>query len=228
MMNKCKKIGIIGGMGPESTSLLYREIVKAFQSNFSAYRDEDFPEMFIHNLPIPDIMDGIEREDEVKRMLSHSTHTLEQAGSELIVFPCNSLNYFVDYLLSQTDVPILSIVEETSKKIKEKDYDEVLLLSTPTTFDKGLYHRYLDGTSIIRPPNYSRILEVIVKTLKGESPLDEFRDMIETDYKEYEHIVIGCTDLSVLVNGYRNSRLLDSTRCLADAVCQACINEKSF
>lgn len=225
-MNKYKKIGIIGGMGPESTSLLYREIVKAFQLNLSAYRDEDFPEMFIHNLPIPNIMDGIEREDEVRRMLSHSTHILEQAGSDLIVFPCNSLNYFIDYLLSQTDVPILSIVEETSKEIKGKSYDEVLLLSTPTTFEKGLYHRYLDATSIIRPQNYDRILEIIMKTLKGEYPLDEFKDMIETDYRKYEHIVIGCTDLSVLVNGYRNGRLIDSTRCLADAVCQACINDK--
>jgi len=225
-MRKYKKIGIIGGMGPESTSLLYREIVKAFQSDLGAYKDEDFPEMFIHNLPIPNIMDGIQKEAEVQHMLSNSTHILEQAGSEIIVFPCNSLNYFIDYLLSQTDVPILSIVEETSKEIKRKGYDEVLLLSTPTTFDKGLYHRYLDGTSIIRPQNYGWILEVIMRTLKGEHPIDEFRDVIETDYRKYEHIVIGCTDLSVLVNGYRNSRLIDSTRCLADAVCQACINEK--
>jgi len=80
-MYKRKKIGIIGGMGPESTALLYKQIVRSFQDRFGAYKDQDFPEMLIHNLPIPDITVDVKREKLVRKMLSRSVHFLEQSGS---------------------------------------------------------------------------------------------------------------------------------------------------
>src|SRR3989344_8295611 len=119
-MDKYKKIGIIGGMGPESTAILYKEIVRSFQTDFGAYKDEDYPEMLIHNLPIPDITVDIKSEDLVRRMLSKSIHFLEQSGAELIAFPCNSLNYFVDCLRSQTDIPVLKTILKKKKKKKKK------------------------------------------------------------------------------------------------------------
>jgi len=223
-MGKYKKVGIIGGMGPESTALLYRDIVRSFQTAFGAYKDEDFPEMLIHNLPIPDITVNIEREDLVRQMLSRSIHFLEQSGAELIAFPCNSLNYFVDYLTSQTDIPILGIVEETCERIRKKDPKEVLLLSTPTTFEKGLYHRYIRDTNIVRPEDYTKVLDVIVRTLKGENPREEFIGMLEREYSMYNNIVIGRTDLSVLVQDYQDERLIDSLKCLSDAISNNCIS----
>jgi len=221
-MNNYKKIGIIGGMGPESTALLYQEVIRSFQTRFEAYKDEDFPEMLIHNLPIPDITVNVEQEELVRKMLSRSVHFLEQSGSELIAFPCNSLNYFVDYLTSQTDIPLVSIVEETCQAIRQKNPQEVLLLSTPTTFEKGLYQRYLRGTRVIRPQDYAKILDVIVRTLKGENPRVEFVEMLEREYSMYDNIVIGCTDLSILVQNYRDERLIDSLKCLSNSIVQNC------
>ena len=119
-MNKYKKIGIIGGMGPESTALLYRNIIHSFQDKFKAYKDEDFPEMIIHNLPVPDITENILNESKVRTMLSKSVHFLEYSNVDIIVFPCNSLDYFTDYLVSQTQIPLMSIVEETSNEIKKR------------------------------------------------------------------------------------------------------------
>lgn len=212
-------------MGPESTALLYREIVRSFQTNFGAYKDDDFPEMLIHNLPIPDITVNIERKDSVRQMLSRSIHFLEQSGAELIAFPCNSLNYFVEYLRSQTDIPIFSIVEETCEAIRKKDAKEVLLLSTLTTFERGLYHRYLRDTSILRPDDYKKVLDIIVRSLKGENPKDEFIEMLEKEYSAHDNIVIGCTDLSVLVENYTSDRIIDSLKCLSNAIREGCVYE---
>jgi aspartate racemase len=214
-MKKYKKIGIIGGMGPESTSLLYKQIVRSFQVGFAAYKDEDFPEIIIHNIPIPDITVNIEREDLVKRMLSGSVHFLEQSGVDIIAFPCNSLNYFVDYLISQTHIPIINIVEETCHVISQIRPPEVLLLSTSSTFNNGLYHRYLKDTKIVRPQNYEKVIDIMVRTLKGENPKKEFIDMLEKEYSKDDHVVLGCTDLSILVEDYQNDRLIDSLKCLA-------------
>jgi|SRR3989344_6211457 len=223
-MDKYKKIGIIGGMGPESTAILYKEIVRSFQTDFGAYKDEDYPEMLIHNLPIPDITVDIKSEDLVRRMLSKSIHFLEQSGAELIAFPCNSLNYFVDCLRSQTDIPVLSIVEETCETIRNTNGKEILLLSTPTTFERGLYHRHLRETNIVRPEDYKKVLDFIVRTLKGENPREEFIDMLKGEFSVYNHIVIGCTDLSVLVQDYQSEKLIDSIKCLSDAINLGCRN----
>jgi aspartate racemase len=226
-MNKYQTIGIIGGMGPESTALLYREIITSFQRRFGAYLDADFPEMLIHNLPIPDITSGIEEEVKVKALLSTSASFLERSGATLIAFPCNSLNYFVDYLSEQTSVPIVSIVEETGREIRKRGVQEVLLLSTTTTFDKGLYHRYLGDTTIVRPPDYDKIQDVIVRTLRGECPKKQFIDMLEQDFAKHENIVIGCTDLSLLVEKHEDPRLIDSLQCLSEAVVARAIQPSS-
>jgi aspartate racemase len=224
-MSQYKKIGIIGGMGPESTALLYQQVIKSFQDRFEAYKDNDFPEILIHNLPIPDITGDIKNEEDVRKMLSRSVHFLEQSDSELIAFPCNSLNYFVDYLSSQTDVPLLSIVEETCKTIRQKNPSEILLLSTPTTFEKGLYQRYLGDTRVIRPKNYTKILDIIIHTLKGAHPHKEFSEMLEKEYSNYDDIVIGCTDLSILVQNYQDERLIDSLKCLSNSILNKAIEK---
>lgn len=225
-MDKYKKIGIIGGMGPESTALLYKEIVRSFQTDFGAYKDEDFPEILIHSLPIPDITEDIKNKSLVRKMLSKSIHFLENSQVDFIAFPCNSLDYFVDYLSTQTNTIILSIVEETSEIIKKRGYKEILLLSTPTTFEKGLYHRYLKDTIIVRPKNYMKIQEIIMGTLKGENPKEEFIEMLEREYFAYENIVIGCTDLSVLVKDYKNDKIIDSVKCLSNAIKNGCVYER--
>jgi len=48
---KLKRIGILGGAGPESTILLYRMVVSRFQA-MGAHNHDDFPFMIILNVPI--------------------------------------------------------------------------------------------------------------------------------------------------------------------------------
>ena len=56
-----KIIGILGGMGPESTAIFYQAIIKQCQKQYGAKYDEDYPEIFIYNLPIPNIVDGLKK-----------------------------------------------------------------------------------------------------------------------------------------------------------------------
>lgn len=46
-----KIIGILGGMGSESTALFYQKIIQQCQKQYGAKLDEDYPEIFIYNLP---------------------------------------------------------------------------------------------------------------------------------------------------------------------------------
>ena len=63
----------------------------------------------------------------------------------------------------------------------------------------------------------------MVRTLKGENPRDEFVDMLKEKYSNYNHIIIGCTELSVLVQDYQDERLIDSLKCLSESIIHSCI-----
>ena len=90
-MNKYKKIGILGGMGPEATADLYMKIVKYFQKNYGARYDKDFPEFFINSVPIPDVVESMENEKNVLFMLLSATKLLQKDGCDFIVIACNSV-----------------------------------------------------------------------------------------------------------------------------------------
>ena len=59
---KKKRIGILGGMGPESTVIFYQALVKQCQIQYNAKYDKDYPEIFIYNLPIPDVVEGLKNQ----------------------------------------------------------------------------------------------------------------------------------------------------------------------
>ena len=47
-------------MGPESTAIFYQALIKNCQQLYGAKYDKDYPEIIIYNLPIPDVVEGLE------------------------------------------------------------------------------------------------------------------------------------------------------------------------
>ena len=72
-----KKIGIIGGMGPETTANFYLEIIRIFQKEYGSVKDKDSPEMYICNLPIQDVVAGIEKIKDTEKMLCDAARKFE-------------------------------------------------------------------------------------------------------------------------------------------------------
>ena len=86
-------LGIIGGMGPAATDLLYRRII----DRTDAQCDQEHLDMIILNhASIPDrtaaILSGNTREVEEK--LISDARFLEKSGATAIAIPCNTSHYF--------------------------------------------------------------------------------------------------------------------------------------
>ncbi|HZX10852.1 MAG TPA: aspartate/glutamate racemase family protein, partial [Acidobacteriota bacterium] len=94
-MTKYKKIGILGGMGPEATADFYLRIIRIFQKKYGAIYDSDFPEILIINLPIPDVVENPKEEDKVREMLINAVKKLEKSGADFIAIPCNTVTYYI-------------------------------------------------------------------------------------------------------------------------------------
>ena len=139
---KEKIIGILGGMGPEATRDLFANIIKFTPSK----KDQDHLRIIIDNNPkIPDRTAAIvgDGEDPVPFMVE-SGLKLEQSGVDFIVIPCISAHYFIEELRSQLSVPILCMLEEVGKAIKDSgSVITVGLLATDGTIAGGHFKEKL-------------------------------------------------------------------------------------
>ena len=64
-----KKIGIIGGVGPQSTDFIYEKIIQFSQTKYGAKNNEDYPRLVIESIPVPDFISNKENIERAKEML---------------------------------------------------------------------------------------------------------------------------------------------------------------
>ena len=219
-----KTIGVLGGMGPESTAIFYRQIILECQKQYGAQYDEDYPEMLIYNLPIPDVVEGLKDQSKTLAMLVEGSRKLESIGVDFLVMPCGSAHYFYGDVKKQLSIPFLSIVKETAKKVKSRGHTKVGLLATKTTIDHGVYNAELNGQGIevIAPREQDKLTEIILNILAGKklgSDKQELLRIISTlKSNGAQAIILGCTDLPALLDDKDvDLELFDATKILAEA-----------
>ena len=121
-----KTVGIIGGLGPETTSEFYLDII------FSCYKKtkEARPGIIIASVPLPyqieeDLITKNIGSERYIPFLVNEAKRLEKAGADFLVMPCNSLHVFIKEIRNAVDIPVLSIVEETVKFLKKNNLNLV-------------------------------------------------------------------------------------------------------
>ena len=126
-MKNLKKIGILGGMGPEASANLYKLIIRLSQEKYDAKQDPDYPPMIINSIGLRGFDEtGITNEDLVLEQLISENNVLYKAGCSFIVMACNTIHYFIDELRKNSKIPIISIIEETVKNIKQDNINKIL------------------------------------------------------------------------------------------------------
>ena len=144
-----KTVGIIGGLGPETTSEFYLDIV------FSCYKKtkEARPGIVISSVPLPyeieeDLIMNNRGSGRYIPFLVAEAKRLEKASADFIVMPCNSLHVFIEEIRNAVKVPVLSIVEETVKFLKKNRFKKVGIVSTSATIQNKLYENAFEKNKI--------------------------------------------------------------------------------
>ena len=147
MINK-KTIGIIGGMGPEATADLFNKIINLTP----AEKDSDHIHILIDNNPmIPSRINAILYGGESPiPELTRMAKSLEKSGADFLIMPCNTASYYIDDIRKSVNIPVISIIEETSKYIINKyaNIKTIGLLGTEMTVRLGLYQKELINNKI--------------------------------------------------------------------------------
>ena len=221
-----KTVGIIGGLGPETTSEFYLEII------FSAYKKNKVnrPPVLVWNVPLPykieeDLITKAEGEERYIPFLIDAAQRLEKGGVDFIVMPCNSLHIFIEEIRKAVQIPVLSILEETAKFLKQKSINEVGIIATSTTLKGKLYEKCLSGVGIkqIVPDGFQqakigKIINNLVLNRHNNGDREEIQKIIDGFSKNgVKTVILACTDLQLLIPQHEEVVIYDTMKIFAEA-----------
>ncbi len=207
MKSNLKRLGVIGGLGPETCFKFCLNINDKFRD-----RTNSQPDLVVENLAVSTGLlkrtaDG-EKTEEMFRLLKDAVERLNQNGADFIAIPCNSVHVFIQELRNLSKVPILSIIEETAKECRRKKIKIVGLLASSSTINHHLYHSELQNSGIelivSLPEQQEYINNIILKIIAHKSGPEDRTILLNLAekliVKGSEAIILGCTDLRILLS----------------------------
>lgn len=230
-MNTVKRplLGIIGGLGPMASAYFY-ELITA---HTKAEKDQEHIDIILSSrASTPDrtaFITGKSTESPLPYMVEDATR-LEVYGADVIVIPCNTAHYFVEEIRSKVSVPVPSIIEETSRHIKEAGYKKAGIMATAGTVQSGSYQEQLRRVGLsweIPDEEHQQYLhELIYDDVKsGNDPdIDKFYKVVSyLRERGCDKLILGCTELSLINRAVGNDPLFtDSLEVLAYTAIKAC------
>ena len=203
-----KKIGIIGGLGPESTIDYYRGIIDAFKPT---YRTLGFPEIAVESVDLRWFTEQAEGGgwDRIAAMLIDRFEILRQGGAEFGAIASNTPHRVFDQVQQGTPLPLLSIVAATRDHALRLGAARLCLLGTAFTMQSDFYQRTFQaaGMDVFVPDQeeieyiQDRIFsEIEFGIIKPETKAGFLRiiERIETEQK-VQGVILGCTELPMLL-----------------------------
>lgn len=198
------RLGIIGGMGPLATQLLYQKIIEKTQVTCD---QEHIDTIILSHATVPDRTTAIKsgKTDEVLEVLLEDAKMLEKNGVSAIAIPCNTSHYFYDSLQNEINTPILNMVRLTCERIKKKNPDikKIGLLATDGTVFTGIYKKECEklGIECINPDENTQkiVMDIIYNQIKvGQKGSFEDFEKIDVFLKKEgcEAAILACTELS--------------------------------
>ena len=227
MKNNNKKIGIIGGVGPQSTNFIYKKIIEFSQSKYGAKNNNDYPYIIFESLPIPDFISNKKHLNEAKEMLIKSAQILEVAGATKLAIGNNTVHILLEELKKHIKVDFISVIEAVSKKVAKKKIKTVGLLGSPVLIESKLYEKELNkfGVKLVLPNKKQleisdSIIRDVLAGVNNSFLKKEYISLLHSMYEfGAENIILGCTELPQTINYEAlHGKTIDSDEALAEAI----------
>ena len=230
-----KTIGIIGGLGPESTVDYYKEIIAAFNAK---YVEIAYPEIIIYSANINEFMKFVETRNwpGLSEWLLDKISSIHRAGAEFAVIASNTPHIVFDEIKSKSLIPLLSIVEETFNKAQEMDLKNIGLMGTKLTMEADFYKKPFisKGISVVVPSEEEQ--QLIHHKLFSEIELGIFKDSTReellaiakrmVDEEEIDALILGCTELPlILTESNYGIPFLNTTAIHCESIIKHCLQD---
>src|SRR5262245_11378867 len=115
-----KTLGIVGGLGPESTLDYYQRIIALFHERTG---DRHYPEFVIVNVDLRKGLDFMEANDlrGMANYLVEGIDKLARSGADFGIISANTPHIVFDEVAPKSPIPLISIVEATCAAAKSQN-----------------------------------------------------------------------------------------------------------
>jgi len=147
-----KKIGIIGGIAPESTVEYYRLIIASYREQ---KRDGSYPPIIINSIDMKKMLDLIAAKElaGVTEYLLSEVKKLAQAGADLGLLASNTPHIVFEGIQRRSPLPLISIVDAACEATKALGIKKIGLFGTRFTMQGRFYNEVFSrqGITLIVP-----------------------------------------------------------------------------
>jgi len=222
-----RRIGIIGGMGPEATVLLMQRIIEATPVT----DDADHVPMFVDNNPqvpsrIAALIEG--RGEDPGPVIAKMARGLQAAGAEALAMPCNTAHHYADRVRAAADIPFLDMVRLSVAEVEARTgrAARVGMLASPAVRLTGVFERASgpDGPTLVYLEDDAPLL-ALIRRIKRQgadaAAADEFATLAaRLAGQGTDLLLVACSELSLISRALPASLAWIDT---IDVLAQACI-----
>jgi aspartate racemase len=217
-----RTLGIVGGIGPESTIEYYRAILDAVRHR---HGETTAPPILINSIDVHKVLRlaGAGDLGALASYLEQELARLVRAGADAAIMAANTPHAVFDDLVSRCSIPLISIVEATASVARAQGLGRLGLLGTRSTmegqFFPDVFAKY--GMTIVAPNSSERAYvhekyttELVHNVFSPETRLGMCR-LIEMmkGRDRIDGVILGGTELPLLLRDrtYAGIPLLDTT-----------------
>ena len=230
-----KRIGIVGGLGPEATLDYYKEIINSFKDESDNF---NYPEIIVYSVNMSEflVFMNAKKYDEAVEYLLNKINALKSAGAEFAAISANTPHIVFDKLKERAPIPLVSIVEATCTEVIKKGLKHPGLFGTGFTMNASFYPDVFkkQGIEIILPSKEDKeiINNIVFKEIELGIIKNESRELLigiigkMVKERQIDSIILGCTEFPLILtqNTYSDIPVLDTTRIHVKAIIDFCLN----
>jgi aspartate racemase len=223
-----KVLGIIGGLGPESTIDYYNRIIALYRERTG---DGSYPQFIINSINLKKGLDFMEANNltDMADFLLEEISKLAQAGATFGLISANTPHIVFDEVATRSPIPLISIVEATCAAANAQNLKRLALLGTRYTMQATFYPKVFsrEGIELLVPdPNdQDYIHDKYLNELVAGKFLPETRagllaiiDCMKAK-SNIEGVILAGTELPLILHdaAYNGIAFLDTTRIHCEA-----------
>ena len=199
-------VGIVGGLGPESTVDYYRRILAAWEREDPS----SAPSIVIDSLDAQRALKLVAADHRAfSDYLFESLQRLAGAGVDFAVLSANTAHIVFDDLRARSAVPLLSIVETCAAEAQRRGLKRLALVGTRFTMEAAFYPEVCARYGVeIATPNaddrrwvHERYVGELLKGDFREDSRQQFISLVDRLRREerIEGVILGGTELPLLL-----------------------------
>jgi aspartate racemase len=147
-----KTLGMIGGLGPESTVDYYQRLIASYRERTG---HKHYPQFIIVSVDLRKGLDFMEAGDlsGMARFLLEGIDKLARSGADFGIISANTPHIVFDEVAPKSPIPLVSIVEATRAAAKAQKLKRLALFGTRYTMQASFYPKVFarEGIELLVP-----------------------------------------------------------------------------